>query len=235
VFVTLGFIAATVGLALAVLKVMTGFRTPQRIREIQHTAKAHGLLYADTDPFSTVRDTPMTLLRRGDEQRVLHTMWDPDDRDGSRVFDLVWAEVYKDRNGREHRRYHQQTCALAPFPVPVTPRLLVVPEGVGTRVATMLGTDDIDVESIAVNRRYAIRCSDRRFALAFVDPRVQGILEGAAGDIAIEVVNGWLLLVCEELAGRDFPAFRRLADDLGRRPPAAVRELFRLPRADGGS
>lgn len=217
--------AAVAVLVVGLAKVAIGFRSSARIGAMQRAARAAGLRCHDNDPFDTLPHTPLTLLQRGDERRVQHVVWDPADREGPRAFDFVWTDVTRDHEGNEHRTHQQQICALARFPLSGTPPLMVVPESPATRLATAMGAVDIELESIAVNRGYAVRCPDARFALAFCDSRVQDLLDQADGDLWLEVRGGWLLLATDHLAGESMPAFRRLAADLAR-PAAAVTELY---------
>jgi hypothetical protein len=216
-------------LVLGVMRAVLGFRAPQRIREIRRAAEVRGLRYSDTDPFDTLREVHLGLLHRGDEQTVQHVVWDGDDPGRARVFDLVVTDVLRDGRGREYRLHRLETCALARTPTLAAPRLLALPETSATRLATMTGTPDIEVESITVNRTYAVRCADREFAIAFLDPRVQGVLEDAEAKLALELDAGWLLVVCTEgeaLAGTDVPALLAFVRDLAGSLSGAVLERY---------
>ena len=56
------------------------------------------------------------------------------------------------------------------------PALELVPEHVGSRVLGALGAGDIEFESAAFNRTWQVLCSDKRFAVDVVDPRMMELL-----------------------------------------------------------
>ena len=90
-----------------------------------------------------------------------------------RVRNVVSAEVdgrpmvafdysYTVRQGKSTRTYEYAVVALG-MPCPL-PELHVAPEGVFSRLGTVLGMADIDLESEDFNRQFRVRCPNPKFA-----------------------------------------------------------------------
>jgi hypothetical protein len=65
----------------------------------------------------------------------------------------------------------QAMCAATPVPS-AWPNLSIVPEELGSRIATAMGGRDIDFELESFNREFQVRSDDPRFAHALVDARI---------------------------------------------------------------
>jgi hypothetical protein len=71
------------------------------------------------------------------------------------------------------------------YPVP---RLDIVPEDIGTRIAGAVAGTDIELESAEFNRTWHVQCADRRFAVDFIDPRMmQGLLNHRLPGVAVRI------------------------------------------------
>ena len=91
------------------------------------------------------------------------------------AFDYSYETHRADSNGHRTTATHQfAICALS---VPASlPEFELVPEGLLGRVGTMLGMQDIELESEDFNRRFRVRCDDAKLAYDLLPPRTMEAL-----------------------------------------------------------
>jgi hypothetical protein len=133
-----------------------------------------------------------------------------------------WYAPTSDTSADDYVRF---VCAMLPAP-PTWPRLLVVPE----RLATLLGhailQADPGTESEELNRRYAIRTDDRRFASATLDARMIEWIMSIPSHTGFEIRDGELLCF---VARREIGSVEHAlvtAESFLSRVPGAARSLF---------
>ena len=91
------------------------------------------------------------------------------------AFDYSYDTHSTDSQGRRSTTTHRYAvCALA-LDVWV-PRLEIVPEGFFGRLGTALGMQDVELESEDFNRRYRVRCENRKLAYDVLPPRTMEAL-----------------------------------------------------------
>jgi hypothetical protein len=91
------------------------------------------------------------------------------------AFDYSYETHSTDSKGNRTTTTHRfAICALA-MPAAL-PSFELVPEGVLGRVGTMLGMQDIELESEDFNRRFRVRCDDAKLAYDVLPPRTMEAL-----------------------------------------------------------
>lgn len=211
-----------------VVLTVVAFGRARRTRDLRGAATRSGLAYSDQDPFAVVTP-PFELFRRGDLRGAEHVMWRQDDPSNARVFDYWWADEHYDEDGRVQRVYRRCTAGTVEAGW-LWPELTIDPETSLSRVADRLGGGDLELESDEFNRLFEVRCTDRRFATAFLDARMIELLLSTRGQFHLHVKNRWLLLWSDaELPGRLFPSFLGLLERLRATVPRVVAELYPVP------
>lgn len=98
-----------------------------------------------------------------------------------------YTYCYEQKVAGEHAGEQIFTVTQARLPAPF-PRIDLVPEDAGTRVLSQFGLADIDLESAEFNRLWRVLCSDKRYAIDVVDPRMmQVLLRGHQPGVAVRI------------------------------------------------
>jgi hypothetical protein len=106
------------------------------------------------------------------------------------------------------------------------PNLSIVPEELGSRIATAMGGRDIDFELESFNREFQVRSDDPRFAHALVDARMIAWLQELPSDTGFEILDGTLLCRTPRRLDRDLTwALGTMESFLDRVPPV-IESLF---------
>jgi hypothetical protein len=162
-------IVAFVAVALAAAGVSYYLKAKRR-QAFAAFARSFGLSYSSDDPFGVVH-WPFRLFARGDGRGAENVVWGPWQGQDVVAYDYWYYEVTTDSKGRRHRTYYRFCCAhvdvSAAFPV-----LELRPEGFFSRLADLVGLDDIDFELEDFNRRWNVKAEDRRFAYELIDARM---------------------------------------------------------------
>lgn len=198
---------ATLAVAVAVWR---SRRHRDRARSLMLLAHRADLEYSPLDPFSDTLWLPFRWLGEGRWARSEHVVWNRAAGDDVRAFDLTIEEP----PGREGMRgmVRRYSCAAAAMPFGC-PRLEIVPrDGLGD-AADAIDASDIELELESFNRRFRVRSSDRRFAVAFCDQRMMRAMLGLPPGVTIAVNEDRMLLRASIL------------------PPAEVLLLFEAARA----
>jgi hypothetical protein len=130
-----------------------------------------------------------------------------------------WFARSSDPSRNDYRYY---TCAATQVPS-VWPNLSIVPEDVGSRLATSVGRRDIEFELESFNRAFQVRSDDPRFAHALVDARMIAWLLELPPETGFEISDGTLL--CRTP--------RRLDGDVSWAPETMATFLERVPPVIG--
>jgi hypothetical protein len=88
------------------------------------------------------------------------------------------------------------------------PRLMLVPEGVGARLAKALGGADIDFESSTFNRSWRVLADDPKVAYEMLNPRVLSKLEAVESKAPLLFERGLGLRIDDDSKGIDSLAER---------------------------
>jgi hypothetical protein len=156
-----------------------------RKNAVEAEARRLGLRYSAKDPFA-ILDHPFALFRRTRRRYggVDNVMWGTWRGLEIRVFDYEYSI------NEDDIRY--LSCVVAAIPGGWPP-LVIQPETLVTTIADHVALHDIDFELEAFNRKYEVRCEDRRFAGAFVDARMMEWLMSRAPLPGFEINGRWIL------------------------------------------
>jgi hypothetical protein len=236
VFVIIAMLIVFVGLGLT--SIAAWKHTAARGRRLKRLARANGFTFSQND-LAGVTALPFDLFREGDG-RSAHNVMTGEAPDGSpiRVFDFTYfvETESSDRSlfaseddllveSQPSRRYHRFSCCVTRMPV-AWPHLIVQPQTWGRRLLNRLGLPDVEVESEAFNRDYAVTCEDRRFAELLFDPRLIDLVFGTDKKFRFEIRGRWLLSATERVPAHLALAMTRLNAEFQRRVPALVFEEY---------
>ncbi len=101
------------------------------------------------------------------------------------------------------------------------PRLDIVPESLGNRLAQALGGVDVEMESYDFNRRWRVKSADRKYAMDVIDPRMMERLMAYDFDGAAIRIEGGAVMM--------WSAGRVGVSDLARRLDLLVSVATRIP------
>jgi hypothetical protein len=221
-----------VGITIVLLvSAIAGYLSAKRKGEMVEVARRNGLEYSDNDPFNCTR-VAFPLFRRGEGRHAEHVMWREAPTGPVRGFDYSCWWEHRAQDGSTSRRYQHFTCALA-FTNGSWPDLSVHREGLLDRMVDTLGDTDIDFESEEFNRTFVVRCRDRRFATALIDPQMMATMLATRGRLSFDFKGRWLLVWCDRVKPRYVPPIMRVAETLAGRIPPVVRELYPSTLVDG--
>jgi hypothetical protein len=181
-----------------------------------------GLEYSPTDTFGDTLWMPFHWLGAGRWIAAENVVWSEADPAGVRAFDLITEEVARGDVDMEERRF---TCAAVPLPFGC-PRLQIRPrDGLDAAAEALMG-DDVTFELEAFNRRFRIRCADRRFAVAFCDQRMMRAMLGLPRGVTIAVNEDRMLLRAAPLPPAEVVLLFEAARAIARRVPPVVASLY---------
>jgi hypothetical protein len=184
-------------------------------------ARSLGLRSAPGDPFGYF-ERPFALLGHAATAKdIENTSWGTWRGMEVVVIDY-WFARSSDPSLEDRRSY---TCAATPVSA-AWPNISIVPEDVGSRLATAVGRRDIGFELEGFNRAFQVRSDDPRFAHALVDARMIGWLQALPRGTGFEISNGTLLCRTPRRPDRDVAwALETMATFLERVPPV-IESLF---------
>ncbi len=160
-------------------------------------AKQLGFQYAITDPFNTLAE-PFALFGKGEGRGVENVIWGTWNGMETRVFDYWYYEESTDSKGNRSRTYYRFDCALAPIAV-MCSHLTIDHENFFTRMADHLSFRDIEFENEEFNKKYNIKCQDKKFANDFVDARMIDFLMLHGQGYSFEVATDRMLVACKKI------------------------------------
>lgn len=104
----------------------------------------------------------------------------------------TFTHRYEFRTSRDDSASVKQAFQITLAELDMTlPRLDLVPESFGTRAWQLVGGGDIDLESAAFNRAWHVVCSDRRYAVNVLEPRMmERLMQPDALGYAIRIDAG---------------------------------------------
>ncbi len=226
-----GFLAvAAVVVVLGVALVQWALQ--QRRRQVlADVAASHGLRHSAVDPFGCTR-VAFPLFRKGDGRVAENVVWrDREDGLPIRAFDFSYYTERHDEAGNVVRSSKHFSCVMAQLDG-AWPELSITKEGILEKALDLVGFSDIQLESEAFNRQFALRSPDRRFAVTFVDARMIDFLLSTNGQLAFFVKGRWALIVSHPVSPELVPALLRVGEAFVERIPRVVYELWPSPFRD---
>ena len=121
-------------------------------------ASGLGCAFSPTDPFSIPGSSPHSLFTLGHSRRAYNVMNGVYRGRPLRCFDYK----YTVGSGRDSHTYNL-TCVMLDAPLPFPP-LIIRPEGFLDHLGHVIGIEDIQFESAEFNRKFFVKCQDRKFA-----------------------------------------------------------------------
>jgi hypothetical protein len=179
-----------VGAALAVAAVIilaVWLAERARREDWRALAKRLGCSFSARDPIRIPRAYPQSLFHHGHGRRASNVLNGEVGGHELMCFDYQ----YTVGSGDSQRTIKFTPLLLTP-PIPFPP-LAIRPETFLDRVGEFLGLDDIDFESDEFNRRFHVKCRDKRFAYDVIHPRAMELLL-AWGKISIEAQGTSVLI-----------------------------------------
>lgn len=222
--------------AVAACLVIAMVIVPWALRErggesIASVAARNGLQHSAGDPFGCTR-VAFPLFRKGDGRAAEDVVWH-ERADGltTRAFDFSYYVETKDDFEQVHRTHTHFTCVMAQVDG-AWPEVSITREGIIERALDLVGLGDIELESEAFNRRFALRSPDRRFAVTLVDAQMIDFLLSTEARFAFFVKGRWVLLVSDPVRPPLVPALMRVAETFVEHVPRVVYELWPSPFRD---
>ena len=109
-------------------------------------------------------------FQQGDNREARNVLTGTVKGRGMVAFDYSYETHSTDSKGNRTTTTHRYAVCCLGLPAPL-PEFELVPEGVLGRVGTMLGMQDIELESEDFNRRYRVRCGDAKLAYDLLPAR----------------------------------------------------------------
>lgn len=171
------------------------------------------------------------IFRRGHSRSAYNTIWGETELAGRRVGVRMGDFKYKQTSGsgknRSTRTYRFSYC-IVHLPWPHAPNLLIRREGLFDKLASIVGFDDIDFESVEFSKKFCVKSPNKRFAYDIIDPRMMEFLMQCDVRTPIDIERGRLCLSngVGTWRAESFAAQLRFAGAfLDRWPEHAVRSL----------
>ena len=171
---------AIVAVVVVSLAVVSYRKNQARIRALQSLAMSKGWQYSANDPFNLPDRWPGDPFGNGFARSATNVITGHVGPYPMVAFDYRYKERSTNGKGQSSTHtYHYAVCALA-MPCAL-PELHVAPESVFSRLGQALGMQDIELESEDFNRRYRVRCPDRKLATDVLTPRTMETLLRVGG------------------------------------------------------
>lgn len=196
----------------------------KRRNELAAMARQLGLEFWPADPQNCL-GLPFKLLTKGDGRGVENVMRGTWQDVALREFDYWYYEESSDSEGRRSRTYYRFSCAVAEIEAFCSP-LTAYRENLFTRLADHMALRDIELESDEFNRKFNVKCEDRRFANDFLDARMMQWLIGVDGDFQFEASGKWLLCFSKRRRPTELIPLLGTLKQFRERVPRVVYELY---------
>jgi hypothetical protein len=116
-----------------------------------------------------------TPFDQGDHKKALNVLQGQHGGRAMVAFDYSYETHSADSKGNRQTTTHRFAFCSLSLPAHL-PSLELVPESMLGRLGTVLGMQDIELESEDFNRRYRVRCADQKFAYDVLPPRTMEAL-----------------------------------------------------------
>lgn len=164
-------------------------------------ARQWGLRFtAEVDHRPRERFPGLAWFAQGDDQWLSDTLAGPMRLGGRQVTvctgDFTYEETRRDADGDRHTSTYRCSYFVVDLGL-ATPGLAVRPEGFSDKVKAMFGFPDIEFESAEFNRRFHVRCDDKKFAYDVFHARAQEWLMTSDWRV-FELADGVLMVPGDE-------------------------------------
>ena len=159
----------------AALVLWYGWYAAKKRRELFHSfALAQGWTWVARDDSWTERFAG-DPFGQGDDRTACNVLTGAFRGRGMVAFDYSYETHTTDSQGHTSTTTHRYAICAVALPAPL-PSFELVPEGFLGRVGTMLGMQDIELESEDFNRRFRVRCEEPKLAYDLLPARTMEAL-----------------------------------------------------------
>jgi hypothetical protein len=220
-----GFLLIAGLVVLAIVAAYLSYYFKRKRREaLALMARQLGMEYSPQDQVGCL-NYPFALLAKGEGRGTENVVWGTWQGIHMTEFDYWYYEESTNSKGHRSRTYYRFSCAVTEIAAQCA-HLSLDREGVLTRLADHLGLHDIEFESDDFNRRFNVKCSDRKFANDLVDSRMMQWLLGVDGTFQFEVSGTWVLCYSSRLRPVDLVPLLGSAKQFVGHVPHVVFELY---------
>ncbi len=166
--------------------------TAKRRKELLAVAQQLGFMFYPGGRFHFEKQfSSFELFQRGRSRRSYNLIEGRSDGIEVRMFDYQ----YTTGSGKNRTTHRKSVCLLetASRRGSIFPHVIIRPESLFDRFASMVGFNDIDFESVEFSRKFFVKSRDRRFAYDLIHPRMMEFLL-RVGSIHIEVASRAVLI-----------------------------------------
>jgi hypothetical protein len=212
-------------LAIAAAVVYLGWWAKKKRREeLARMAAQLGLQYSQQDTFNLL-GLPFELFRMGDGRGTANVLSGTWQDIPLQEFDYWYYEESTDSQGHRSKTYYRFNCVLCPVDA-ACPELSIDHENLFSRIADHLSFHDIEFESEEFNRKYNVKCSEKKFANDFVDARMIEWLMRHGDGYSFEACADQLLVAHRRLQPVEMTPLLGTAQGFSKAVPRVVFELY---------
>ena len=216
-----------VGIVVIFALVATYLYKQQRIKDMMALARRLGLRFDREDPFDLV-DIPFALFRAGDGRACENVISGSVSGLELRLFDYWYYDESTNGKGGRTRSYHRFDCCVTTIQAACS-HLVLSPETFLTRLESHVGLHDIEFESEEFNKAFLVKSRDRKFASAFVDPRMMQWLIMAKG-WSFEVIDQFIMVYGGRMPASKLSVLTDILKGFVDHVPSVVPSLYPLSR-----
>ncbi|GEK20307.1 DUF3137 domain-containing protein [Cellulomonas xylanilytica] len=185
--VSFGLLVVLGGVVMLGLAVAGFWVQKKRHERFRGWALRNGWTYAQSER-SLVDLSRGQPFGQGSSRRAIEVLRGTYDSRPALSFTYVWTTG----SGKNKSTHHAHVVALA-LPT-YLPTVEVTPEGLGARLAKLVGAQDVQLESDAFNRAYRVAARDQRTGHAILHPRLmERLLRPDALGTAWRIDGTWIL------------------------------------------
>jgi hypothetical protein len=221
---------ALLGVA-GVFAYLRNHRRDTRAHALADLAQTMGLGFSAVDVFDD-RWQPFRLFGMGIEQEVENVVYGSIRDVPVRAFDFRYLSGEQGSVG-DLGGWRTFSCAVIGVPASCPP-LVVQPRSIDDALDELLGADVLPLELEEFNRRFRVRCEDRRFAMAFLEQRMMAALLAVPLSSAIAVNEDRLLLVSRRLPVEEVAVLLHAAAAVAAAVPRVLPSLYPLRAGSTG-
>jgi hypothetical protein len=106
---------------------------------------------------------------------------------------MLFDFSYTTGSGKNRTTHRRTACVLEVPTHHYFPYVIIRPESFFDKIASAVGFNDIDFESVEFSKKYFVKSKDRRFAYDIIHPRMMEYLL-SVGSVCIEIANRAVLV-----------------------------------------
>lgn len=163
-----------------------------RRQKLAEVAQQLGLTYYPGSCELHERYHYFELFQRGGSRRSYDLI--AGRRNGIEV--MLFDFSYVTGSGKNRTTHRRTACISELLTERSLPYVIIRPESFLDKLASAIGFNDIDFESVEFSKEFFVKGEDRRFAYDLVHPRMMEYLL-AVGSVCVEVANTAMLVHCD--------------------------------------